>query len=57
MELKVINSNSKGNCYILKDSNENRLIIECGVSKEEIMHGTDFNLKSITGILLSHEHL
>ena len=36
MNLKIINTGSAGNCYILTDSNNKSLIIECGVKIEEI---------------------
>ncbi|WP_331491782.1 MBL fold metallo-hydrolase [Clostridioides difficile] len=32
------------------------LILECGVSYKEILKGLDFNLESIVGCLVTHEH-
>src|SRR5689334_18059148 len=55
MNLKIINSGSSGNCYIL-ESDTTALIIECGVPMKEIMQGLDFNLNKVAGVLVSHEH-
>ncbi len=35
MKLTVLNSNSKGNCYILQNEHE-ALVIECGVKFSEV---------------------
>ncbi|MBP7398208.1 MAG: MBL fold metallo-hydrolase [Chitinophagales bacterium] len=55
MQLKIINSNSAGNCYILSNENE-ALLIECGVQFEKIKQALDFNFKKVVGCLLTHEH-
>lgn len=55
MELTVLGSNSKGNCYILQNSKE-ALIIECGVSLSEVKKAIDFNVSKIVGVIVSHEH-
>ena len=55
MELHVINSNSAGNCYVLRNNQES-LIIECGVRFDLIKQALKFNLKSVVGCLVSHEH-
>lgn len=55
MNLKIINSNSAGNCYILENDNE-ALIIECGVAFPKIKQALGFNLKKVAGCLLTHEH-
>lgn len=55
MRLKVLGSSSKGNCYILYNGNES-LIIECGVRFQEMQKGLEFNLRSVVGCLLTHEH-
>lgn len=56
MKLKVLNSGSKGNCYLLSDDKE-VLIIEPGISFKEIKIGLDFNLSKVVGALCSHAHL
>lgn len=55
MELKVINSNSTGNAYILENSQE-ALLIECGVRFERIKQALNFNYRKVVGCLLTHEH-
>lgn len=55
MELTVLGSSSKGNCYILQNDTE-ALVIECGVSLLEVKRALGFNLKKIVGVIVSHEH-
>lgn len=57
MKLKVINSGSDGNCYILTSNSGKRLIIECGVKWSEIQKAINFEYSSVSACLLSHEHL
>lgn len=56
MKLKVINSNSQGNCYILENDSE-ALIIECGVRIDKIKQALNFNLRKVVGCIVTHEHL
>lgn len=56
MQLKVINSNSLGNAYILDASNGEALLIECGVNFTEIKTALNFNLRKVAGCLVTHEH-
>jgi phosphoribosyl 1,2-cyclic phosphodiesterase len=56
MELIVIGTGSKGNCYLLKSSNE-CLIIEAGCKLIEVKKALNFNIQNIQGMLVSHEHL
>lgn len=55
MELICINSNSNGNCYILKSQDE-ALIIECGVNIDKIKQALNFDLSAVVGCILTHEH-
>ena len=55
MKLRVLGSNSKGNCYLLESESET-LIVECGISFKEIKIALDFNLRSVCGCLITHEH-
>jgi len=55
MKLKVLNSNSAGNSYILYNDTE-ALLIECGVRFDKIKEALDFNLKKVVGCLVTHEH-
>lgn len=56
MQLKILNSGSKGNCYLLKGNSET-LMIECGISFRNILKGLDFNIDKVVGAIVSHEHL
>jgi len=55
MVLSVINSNSKGNGYILENDNE-ALLIECGCRLLDVKKALDFNISKVVGCLISHEH-
>lgn len=54
MEIKVIASSSSGNCYFVSDGITN-LLIEAGVNLNRIRKYV--NLSSLSGCLISHEHL
>jgi phosphoribosyl 1,2-cyclic phosphodiesterase len=56
MKLHIINSNSKGNAYILESSNGEALLLECGVRFDELKRALGFNLKRVVGCLVTHEH-
>ena len=53
--LKCVGSGSSGNCYILKSNNE-KLILDCGLPIKVIKQGLDFDLGGIQGVLISHAH-
>lgn len=55
MVLKVLNSGSSGNCYILESDTE-ALIIEAGVPLKEVKIALGFNVKKIVGVVVSHSH-
>jgi phosphoribosyl 1,2-cyclic phosphodiesterase len=55
MKLKIINSNSQGNAYILENDGE-ALLIECGVQFDKIKKALNFQLKKVVGCLITHEH-
>lgn len=55
MNLKVISSSSKGNSYIL-ETETGSLILDCGVRFLEIQKTLDFDLSSVRGRLVTHEH-
>lgn len=56
VRLKVINSCSGGNSYILQ-SDTGSLLIECGVPFKRIQKALDFDLSNVQGCLISHAHL
>lgn len=55
MRLKVINSNSAGNAYILENDRE-ALLIECGVRMEKIKQALGYNIMKVAGCIVTHEH-
>ena len=55
MQLKVLGSSSKGNCYLL-DNGKECLVIECGIPFKEVEKAVNFDIKRIKGAIVSHEH-
>jgi phosphoribosyl 1,2-cyclic phosphodiesterase len=55
MELKILGSSSDGNCYIF-DNGKEALVVECGISFQEVKKAVDFDISRIVGCLISHEH-
>ncbi|WP_159522943.1 MBL fold metallo-hydrolase [Sunxiuqinia indica] len=55
MQLTVLGSSSKGNGYILSNDTES-LVIECGARFSDVQKALDFNISSIKGAVVSHEH-
>lgn len=56
MKLKCLGTGSNGNCYILKASNGSVLILDAGVSVSKIERAIGWNLKRVSGVLVTHEH-
>jgi len=55
MNLKVLASGSRGNCYILSNESE-AIIIELGVAFKLVKEALGFELSKVVGCLVSHEH-
>lgn len=55
IEIKVLASSSKGNCYWVTDGST-PLLLECGIPWKEIQRKLDFKTSEIKGCLVSHEH-
>lgn len=55
MEIKILGSSSKGNCYLLDDGST-KIMLECGVKFKEIQRGFNFSLTSVDACLITHEH-
>lgn len=55
MQLTILGSSSKGNCYLLENETE-ALMIECGVNFTNIKKALNFSFKKVVGCLLTHEH-
>lgn len=56
MELRIINSDSDGNAYILKANNGAVLLIELGTKFDEIMEALDYKIDQVVCALVTHEH-
>ena len=57
MNIHVINSNSKGNGYILQSSDNKVLLIEAGVRLAKVKEALDFDISGIQGLIASHSHM
>lgn len=55
-KLKCISSGSQGNSYIIECENET-LLLELGVSWNDILKGLNYDLKKVRACLVSHHHL
>lgn len=55
MKIQVIGSGSSGNCYRIDDG-MTALLIECGLPIKKIKAGCGYDMSSIAGCLVSHEH-
>jgi phosphoribosyl 1,2-cyclic phosphodiesterase len=55
IEISVLASSSRGNCYRVTDGST-PLLLECGIPFKEIQRGLDFRSLEIAGCLISHEH-
>ena len=56
MKLDVIDSGSKGNCYLLTDSHGVMLIVEAGVHPVDIKKAINYNLKNVAACIFTHGH-
>lgn len=56
MEINVLASGSKGNCYLIGDG-QSKLLLDCGIPFGDIQEACGFNLvDEINGVLVTHEH-
>lgn len=55
MHLTVLGSGSNGNTYLL-ESNDEVLILDCGISLIEVKKSLNFDLSKIVGCFISHSH-
>ncbi len=56
MEIRILASGSKGNCYYITDGHT-PLLLECGINVQEIKRKLNFGLSQVQGCLVTHEHL
>jgi phosphoribosyl 1,2-cyclic phosphodiesterase len=55
MDIQVLASSSRGNCYHISDGST-PLLLEAGIRLQEIKQKLNFRLSEIVGCLVSHEH-
>lgn len=55
IDIKVLASGSKGNCYLM-DNGETKLLLDAGIPFNQIQIGCDFRVSDISGCLVSHRH-
>lgn len=55
MEIDVLASGSRGNCYRISDG-ASSLLLECGIPFARIQRGLHFRTSDISGCLVTHRH-
>lgn len=55
MDIQVLASSSRGNCYRITDGST-PLLLEAGIRFKEIQQKLNFRLSEIAGCLITHEH-
>ena len=56
MFVRCIGSRSSGNCHALIDDNGKILLLDVGITKNEILKAIDFRISDIVGAVVSHGH-
>lgn len=56
IDIKVLASGSKGNCYHIDDGTT-QLLLEAGIPLDKIKQGLKYKLSKISGALVTHEHM
>ena len=55
IDIQSINSSSSGNCYRIT-SRKSSLLLDCGVPISKIREALKFEMSTVSGCLVSHEH-
>lgn len=56
MVLRVLESSSKGNCYILEAASGDTLILEAGINIADVKKALCFRLDKVSACLVTHQH-
>lgn len=56
MNLHVISTGSKGNCYLLTDDQGRVIALDAGVKSADILKAMNHNIGKFDGALVTHEH-
>lgn len=54
--LKIVDTGSDGNCYIITDSCNQKLILDAGRPIKEVKQTLGFDVRQIEGVLVTHAH-
>lgn len=55
MEINVLGSSSKGNCYVISDG-ATTLLLDCGLPIKDILKGINFTPQFVTACMVTHSH-
>ncbi len=55
MKIEAFGSGSSGNCYILSNG-KHKIIVDAGISANKILEALNWDMSSVAGVLISHEH-
>lgn len=56
MELRIVSTGSKGNAYVLTDSQGHMLMLDCGVTMQEVLRAVRYNTAALDICLCTHSH-
>lgn len=54
-KIRIISSSSSGNCYLLM-ANKEVMVLDAGVPFKEVKIALGFNIRQISGVVVTHEH-
>lgn len=57
MFLRTIGTGSSGNCHALVSNSGEILLLDLGVSVNEIKKGIDWKISNVVGAAVTHKHL
>lgn len=57
MNLHVISTGSKGNCYLLTDDQGRVIALDAGVRISDTLRAIDHDISNLDGVLVTHEHM
>ena len=55
-DLLTLGTGSSGNCYVLTDDSGNKLLLDAGIKRSEIVKGLSFSLSGLKGCVVTHSH-
>lgn len=55
MDINILASSSKGNCTAVSDGHST-ILLDAGISHKDIIKGVDYDISSVKGCFITHEH-